>query len=410
MGDVWYRGENAQLAPSKPGGAVMNLGDGLYLTDSEQVAWKYVKVRVRPDAADYRVFQVDLDRSTLGNVLDLTASAGWEQFLGANDPMMVGKSRKFYLNLQPSLYNQFFQEYLAKNNIDITNYDVVIAPEYVYGGKQMCVLSKQGKSTQMQDRVRALMRPEEWAERLAQTGAARRTGNEPEPQVDPHPGVSLKNIAKGVAVGMVVLGIGMIVGYINQLAYDRQNEKIFAERMKLLQPEIDKYFAVRQRMILDNLSDGQQAFIVATIVSQYVSGWEEDESGGGNSGYGAAVLSGVVLDALSIGSRNWEGPGKETQAYTYLNTARIDSIPYTYSFPVSLTKSLVDSYRENMKKATWLRNVVRDPNLFDADRKSLMKERDAYENWLDQEYGTIRAFQPDRRVWTEDGAARISGG
>jgi hypothetical protein len=410
MGDVWYRGENANLPPSKPGGNIMNLGDGLYLTDSEEVAWLYVKARTAPAPEDYRVWQVELDRSTLGKVLDLTASAGWEQFLGANDPMLLGKSRKFYLKSQPNLYNQFFQEYLTKNNIDINTYDAVIAPEYVYGGKQLCIRSKQGASTQMQDRVRTLMRPEEWAERLAKTGAARKSGNEPEPQVEAQPGLTLKNVAKGVAVGAVVLGIGMITAYLNQLMLDRFNEKHFAERMKWLQPELDRFFVARQRVILDNLSDGQPAFIVATIVSQYVSSWEEDETGGMSSGYGGAVLAGVVLDALSVGSRKTEGPGRQTTEYRHLNSAKIDSAPYTYSFPVSLSKSLIDSYRQSLKKAKWLRSVVNDPNLFESDRKALLKERDDFEEWLNKEFGVIKPFQPDPKLWTEDGAARISGG
>jgi hypothetical protein len=128
MPETWYRGESPKLAPSKPGGSLHDLGDGMYLTDSEQVAWKYAKSRADGEHKDYRVLQVSVDRKSLGRVLDLSKDPGWQKFM--KQPMFPGhthpslqKSRLDYVKGQNELYGQFFREYLQANKLNINAYE-----------------------------------------------------------------------------------------------------------------------------------------------------------------------------------------------------------------------------------------------------------------------------------------------
>src|SRR5713226_5537323 len=110
MGETWYRGEAAGVAPSKPGGDPHDLGDGLYLTDTEDVAWQYAKLRA-PGNKEYRVWQASVDRQTLGRVLDLTMDSRWTKFItgpmvpGSRNPQLT-KSRLDFLRIKYELYGK----------------------------------------------------------------------------------------------------------------------------------------------------------------------------------------------------------------------------------------------------------------------------------------------------------------
>src|SRR6266545_3172412 len=340
---TWYRGEGAGVSPSKPGTDMHDLGDGLYLTDEEDVAWKYARLRA-PQHKDYRIWQADFDPSTLGRVLDLTADPRWNKFIMAPDPKLMNKSRLFYLRQQNELYNQFFNEFLRVHGIDIEFYDAVIGPEYVRGGKQLCVLSKKGMGTKQQARVRALLRPEPWARRLAQTqGAAGKPSATPP---TPKPTGSMKNFIKLASVQVAMSGFKMLVDMINQWQLDKFNERTANNRMAQLQPEIEKWIIGMQRVILDYLYDGDPAWAVATVVSAYVSRWEEDETGGGQAGYGLSVLADVLIDYVNVTNRKVHREDKPYTEYRYLNTSRIDYSPFTVSWQITLPKEIVDEYRD----------------------------------------------------------------
>jgi hypothetical protein len=172
LGDeTWFRGERAGGPVSRPGGDLHDLRNGMYLTDTEDVAWQYAKVRA-PQHKDYRVLQLTVDRQTFGRVLDLTMDSRWQKFMtepivpGSTNPNLK-KSRLDYLRIKYELYGQYFEEFLRINKIDINSYDAVIGHEYVRGGKQLCLLHKNGMPTPLQARIRALLRPERWAARLA---------------------------------------------------------------------------------------------------------------------------------------------------------------------------------------------------------------------------------------------------
>src|SRR5262249_21541136 len=137
---IWFRGEGLGVPPAKAGGHLHDFGDGMYLTDREDIAQVYASRR-SPGVEYQRVWKVTLDQQTLGRVLDLTLDSRWTKFMNdTRDPHLLGKSRLEYVKIKQELYGQFFEEFLHTNKINIRNYDAVIGPEYNLGGKQLCIL------------------------------------------------------------------------------------------------------------------------------------------------------------------------------------------------------------------------------------------------------------------------------
>ena len=156
--ETWYRGEGVGVPPGKPGGNLSDFGDGLYLTDGPAVAEIYAARRA-VTSGDKLVLVVRLQRGSLGMVLDLSLDARWQLFMNdKTERLLLGKSRMQYLQTKHELYAQFFKEFLTRYKIDIKSYDAVIGPEYTTGGRQLCILHKNGLATKLQERVRALFR------------------------------------------------------------------------------------------------------------------------------------------------------------------------------------------------------------------------------------------------------------
>ena len=161
--ETWYRGEGIGVTPSGPGKNLHDLGDGLYLIDKEEVALQYAKTRA-PGDQSWQVLEVTVERQSLGNVLDLTMDPRWQKFMtepmfpGTNNPHL-NKSRLDHLRIKYELYGQFFDEFKLANKIDIKTYDAVVGPEYVRGGKQLCILHKNGLPGRLSIRIRSLFRP-----------------------------------------------------------------------------------------------------------------------------------------------------------------------------------------------------------------------------------------------------------
>jgi hypothetical protein len=157
--EVWYRGEGVGVPPARPGGHLHDFGDGLYFSDTIEVAEVYA--RRRADALkNQRVYLVAFPQAKLGPVLDLTKDLRWSEFmLDRSDKNLLGKSRREYLAIKQELYGQFFQEFLAKHKINILDYNAVIGPEYNLGGKQLAILHKNGRPTSLQGTFRSMFRP-----------------------------------------------------------------------------------------------------------------------------------------------------------------------------------------------------------------------------------------------------------
>jgi len=405
MGDKWFRGEAAGVAPAKPGGHLHDLGDGLYLTDTEDVAWMYAKARTS-DHADYRIWELSVDRSTLGKVLDLTTDSRWVKFITKNEPMLLNKSREFYIRRQNELYSQYFNEFLKNHNIDIAQYDAVIGPEYVRGGKQLCILSNKGRGERLQARVRSLLRPEKWAARLASVSA--RLKLTPEQRAA---------FVKQASAKVIMFGIGLLFDYLESLALQHFNERILRERLSPLEGETSAFLSVRQRMLLDFCLE-QKTYVQAVVRLAYVYNYQEDETGGAMGGLvtTGGILAEVKLDSLMLSHNNFNGrtPGQPqvNREYTGPVIYRTGYIEYdlqTFSSEVAPDKAVLDVYRSMMEKSKWYDQTLKDPAIFDQDRERLKRERAELWDYLDATFGKIGDFTPSPSLWTNEGLARMRG-
>ena len=78
--DTRFRGKVVGVEPSRSGDDLHDFGDGFYLTDRKDVANVYAQKRSF-DPSKYRILTVAIERSSLGNVLDLTMDSRWQLFM-----------------------------------------------------------------------------------------------------------------------------------------------------------------------------------------------------------------------------------------------------------------------------------------------------------------------------------------
>jgi len=144
MAETWYRGEAEGVPPSRAGGDIHDFGDGLYFTSDLEVAKLYASTRAsgKPELA--RVYQVPIDPPQLGRVLDLTRNPRWSQYMSQR-VRPGGLTNEQLIRMANENYGRFFEAFLQQERIDIGQYYGVIGPEFVRGGRQFCILMKNGQ-------------------------------------------------------------------------------------------------------------------------------------------------------------------------------------------------------------------------------------------------------------------------
>lgn len=386
MSETWYRGEAVGSPTSKPGGNLHDLGDGLYFTDTEDVAWQYAKIRA-PGYKEYRVWQVSVERMSLGRVLDLTADGRWNKFM--LEPLLPGRpgTRLSFVRQQNELYNQFFQEFLRLNGIDLSSYDAVIGPEYVRGGKQLCILNKNNLTSRLAARIRSLMVPEAWAARLSKV--AGRWGK-----------FSFPRAAGGL---VIEVAINVVIAYLIMKLREKVDEAFIRKQMREdIGPEIDRYVAAHRRIILDNLSSGQQAYVTGRIQVISVQLPKYEDAG--------PSLPVVQLSSLMISARDWSStPPKRDVETSYISGAITYINEITFSTEASAPKEDVDAYRDLQEQRKWYEDRFKDTTVTDADRVQLKKQYESLLEWDDKTYGNFNEYVPRPGNWTDDGYANVSG-
>lgn len=404
MTNIWYRGEGAGVPPSKPGGDLHDLGDGLYLTDTEDVAWQYARLRA-PGYKEYRVWQANVSPQTLGRVLDLTTDSRWTNFMrepmvpGSRNPQLM-KSRLNFLTIKNELYGQFFKEFLRSNKIDIKSYDAVIGPEYVRGGKQLCILNKNGLPTRLITRVRALLQPEPWAARVAATAEESVTAEGPVVSERPIP--TKIGFPRAVGGFIVSVGISLLLAYLSQKVMQKVNQDFINKGMKALEPEIQKYSAARRRVILDNLSSGVSAYVTASVEIRFMN-TNVPETGDVIPG-----LPTVHLDSLGITAKDWSGSDVKHDQ-THFFGGYTDIYEMMFSVEAKAPQEDVERYNDTKRQLKWYEDTIKNPNLIQSDRSQLRKEYEALQDWRAVAFGKMDEFVPNRALWTEEGYAGISG-
>jgi hypothetical protein len=144
MAETWYRGEADGVTPSRPGGDPHDFGDGLYFTSDVDVAKLYANTRANGNIQLTRVYEVDIDHAQLGRVLNLTNNQRWAEFM-KEQVTLNGPTNEQLIRMANENYGRFFQAFLQKEGINIRQYDSVIGPEFVRGGKQLSLLMKNGQ-------------------------------------------------------------------------------------------------------------------------------------------------------------------------------------------------------------------------------------------------------------------------
>jgi hypothetical protein len=135
--ETWYRGEGAGVKPSSLGGAIHDLGDGLYLTDDPVIALEYAQTRASSLVGSTpSVTSATVERSLLGKILDLTTDTRWKQYLSEG---VSTHTNEGLIKLANENYWKIFQGFLEKYKLHLEDFDSIIGEEFVRGGKQICI-------------------------------------------------------------------------------------------------------------------------------------------------------------------------------------------------------------------------------------------------------------------------------
>ena len=67
-------------------------------------------------------------------------------------------TRERIIRAQPEMYHRYFSEFTTQNRINLSDYDAVIGPEMVRGGRQLCVLHKNGRYSTVAEHLRRQLR------------------------------------------------------------------------------------------------------------------------------------------------------------------------------------------------------------------------------------------------------------
>jgi hypothetical protein len=385
--ETWFRGEGVGVAPAKPGGHIHDFGDGMYLTDSEDVAAVYAQRRAK-SPADQRVWMVTVDRQSLGRVLDLTTDHRWQSFMtDTKDKMLLGKSRISYLKIKQELYGQFFEEFLSKNKINITAFDAVIGPEYNLGGKQLCILHKNGVPTKLSSRLRALFRPSTSVVRWEKTPGTNQSVMVVEIEVPP--GGGKIRFLKGV--GGFVLSVGVttlllyLFGKLMASITEKQYQAILERELRDLDPEIQKGIDACKRRVFEILRSGQHAYANVKVAVWYFITTSADDGPG--SATSIQSIPAVKLIWVNVYDYKRDDPGKEKEHDNFMHNVETHIVPYILTSELTIPQEEVDRYSAAIEELEWYDSTLNNPNLSPPDVTRLRDERRALDEKVRKVYG-----------------------
>ena len=247
MSEVWFRGQSSTVAPSSPGTDLHDFGDGVYFTDSLDVARRYAALRVSEGGGTPQVFSVSVERSQLGSVLDLTKDQRWSTFMARRASPSSPTFEQIIRTVGNENYGRFFDAFVSENRIQLRDFDAVIGPEMVRGGTQMCLLNRGGRMTPSAVQLRQQMR-------LVPRGANGLSISIPsvEAPISLQPNSRLRRVAGNQAA---VAGLGMMI-------YGALQELGEAALRKRTQDDVDGRLA---NPIAALLNRGRGVLVIASI-------------------------------------------------------------------------------------------------------------------------------------------------
>jgi hypothetical protein len=343
--EIWYRGEAVGVAQTPGKTNPHDFADGMYLTDQVEVATQYAELR-SSDPNARRVWSVPIDTQGL-KVLDLTTDPRWQKFLRPDPRLPDGE---VLIKQANENYGRMFQSFVKKENIDLSQYDMVIGKEYVRGGRQLCVLQKNNKMSPLAERIRRVFRPVVTRSSTQPTQIRTRTGGI---------GAGLKIIG-GAAL---MIGAQILVDYI----WAKLLGKMLEDEMKKLEPVIDKALKERTEEIAEFLANGKDAFAIVHVTITEGSMRNVLEGGG------FPLPPKVEFIGLTTGDTavNQEGPATNE----YFFGGNLTKHDVTYSFPVSLPSDAVSLYQAYRAEMQWYDAQLAIPSLADQDLARLTHDR-----------------------------------
>jgi hypothetical protein len=144
---VWFRGLVDTVRPSAPGEHYHDFGDGIYFTDTYQVAVNYAEKRAEKASGDKLVYEVRFDTKGL-EIWDLRKDTEYQKFLKQGGASVKNEDA---MRMSTKGYSEMFQFYIKSNKLEakLQRTDIIIGPEYFQGGMQMCILHKNGQPTRL---------------------------------------------------------------------------------------------------------------------------------------------------------------------------------------------------------------------------------------------------------------------
>lgn len=145
MGEsVWYRG-TTEGVPAVSGGAVIHdFGDGIYFTNKFEVAKMYAETRQNGSGARALIFEVRMNLAAGTNVWVLHEDPAWRAFLNEKLGSLTNEQ---VIQAANENYGKMFQNFVRAKKLEarLQAADVIIGPEYVRGGMQLCIRHRNGQ-------------------------------------------------------------------------------------------------------------------------------------------------------------------------------------------------------------------------------------------------------------------------
>jgi hypothetical protein len=330
---IWWRGEavgDKPIAPNKT--ADHDIGDGMYLADTKESAVEYTIQRT-DDPKSRRLYSVRLDLSQM-RVLDLTQDPRWLKDIKMVEPSI----RAANVN-----YGRVFQNFLKANKINLDDFDAVIGIDYLKGGKQICILYKDGQVTRLQSQIRATFVPES-------------IGTEP-PMDSTSISKRLQTSGVGeLGEGLTIVGFGLLeiaMMFFGAWLREKGENSLVKKQFKDLGPKINAEIKKHSAMIALLQSKGKKAYANITISVDQQTDYVSEV--GQISDFAVIRLKGVFVGPDNVNLQQ----GTET---TYGLGASVKSTQYTYSAEVSLSKDEIALFNALMVEYQYFDTVVKlDP-------------------------------------------------
>lgn len=322
----------------------------MYFADTQKVAEQYASLR-SPDPAGQRVYSVAIPLAGL-KVLDLTTDPRWKLHMAPMAPGMP--SNEQIIKDANANYGKFFASFCKKYKINLNDYDAVIGPEHLRGGKQMVILFKNGNPSVLQSTVRQNFRV------VLRAGAT--------PTRTPPGALTFKGkIGPGMRAGgrmAVATGASLLIGWLDNKL--RQN---FAEgELKKLEPRIAQSIQSQTREVARIQMSGGKPFANVTLTTttmynrlgMFTPAQEESAS------YPMIELKSVAISTTDLKS------SKTVRTEAIIAPMEADTL--VYSIPLELSKEEIELYRSFVLELQWYDDAARG-TITSAELMQLNRDR-----------------------------------